>query len=163
MHSLSTFACRIGLLALTARSALADCVSFGMDFQDGGSYFQNSLSSDPFTFVSQFEGCDNDTATNVFVDPNGDQYLCTDTNLQPDDTDELSTCPLDKDQLWSGPWSILILSNNGNDAPIAYERDFELSVGPQNTSTVCFPSLLSTQVVTNERSSTHPQVFQKTS
>lgn len=32
------------------------CESFGMDFQDGGSYFQNSLSTDPFTSVSQFEG-----------------------------------------------------------------------------------------------------------
>ncbi|KAF2493425.1 hypothetical protein BU16DRAFT_465305 [Lophium mytilinum] len=145
MSSLKTLACRVGLLLLMARSAMADCESFGMDFQDGGSYFQNSLSSDPFTFVSQFEalttceGCDNDTATNVFVDPNGDQYLCTDTALQPDDTDELSTCPLNKNQLWSGAWSVLILSNNGNDDPIAYERDFELSVGPQNTSTVCFP------------------------
>jgi hypothetical protein len=32
------------------------CDSFGVDFQDGGSYFQNISSSDPFTFVSIFEG-----------------------------------------------------------------------------------------------------------
>ncbi|OCK73552.1 hypothetical protein K432DRAFT_312580 [Lepidopterella palustris CBS 459.81] len=126
-------------MALLARSALADCVSFGMDFQNGGEYFQNSLSNDDFTFVSQFEGCQNDTANNVLVDPNGNQYLCTNTNLQPDDTDEMSTCPLEKSQLFSGPWSVLILSNNGNGDPIAYERDFSLDVGPQSTSTVSSP------------------------
>lgn len=32
------------------------CKSFGVDFQDGGSYFQNVNSTDPFTFVSKFEG-----------------------------------------------------------------------------------------------------------
>jgi hypothetical protein len=45
------------------------CKSFGIDFQDGGSYFQNQSSSDDFTFVSTFEGCANDVATNVLVDP----------------------------------------------------------------------------------------------
>jgi hypothetical protein len=48
-----------GLLAFGSRMAMADetemCVSYGMDFQDGGSYFQNSLSNDNFTFVSQFD------------------------------------------------------------------------------------------------------------
>lgn len=32
------------------------CVSYGVDFQDQGSYFQNISSTDPFTFVSFFEG-----------------------------------------------------------------------------------------------------------
>ena len=32
------------------------CNAFGVDFQDGGSYFQNSLSTDDFTFVSKYEG-----------------------------------------------------------------------------------------------------------
>ncbi|KAF2103703.1 hypothetical protein NA57DRAFT_18329, partial [Rhizodiscina lignyota] len=128
--------------ALFAQRAVADCVSFGMDFQDGGSYFQNSLSTDPFTFVSQFEGkrsqmrsCNNDTASNIFVDPNGDQVLCSDTSLTPDDTNQMSTCPTDKDQLFDGYWSVIIISNNGNGDPIGYERDFSLSVGPQVTTT----------------------------
>ncbi len=38
-----------------AASAEETCISFGMDFQNGGSYFQNSLSQESFTFVSQFE------------------------------------------------------------------------------------------------------------
>lgn len=44
--------------------------------------------------------------------------------------------PLDKDQLFSGDWSVLIISNNGDADPIAYERDFYLSVGVPATATV---------------------------
>ncbi|OCL13893.1 hypothetical protein AOQ84DRAFT_411292 [Glonium stellatum] len=147
MSPLASLTCRLGLLALLARRSLADCISFGMDFQSGGSYFQNINSTDPFTFVSEFEGCNNDTANNVLVDPNGNQYLCTDTPLTPDDTPEMSTCPIDKDQLFTGPWSVLILSNNGDGDPIAYERDFSLTVGPQSTSTYT-PTVTATAVIT---------------
>lgn len=34
----------------------SDCVSYGVDFQDGGSYFINSLSTANFTITSQFDG-----------------------------------------------------------------------------------------------------------
>lgn len=50
------FALAVGLLARYAESTSTECVSYGMDFQNGGSYFQNSLSSDDFTFVSRFDG-----------------------------------------------------------------------------------------------------------
>lgn len=129
------------------------CQSFGVDFESGGSYFQNSLSTDPFTAVQEFEGCQNDTSNNVLVDPNGDQYMCSDTPLQPDDTPELTTCPVDKDQLYTGEWSLLIISNNGGCEPIAYERDFYLSVGPQQTVTV-IPTVTVTSVFTPVQSST---------
>lgn len=112
------------------------CKSYGIDFQDKGAYFQNISSSDPFTFVSTFEGCQPDYANNILVDPRGDQYLCSDTNLTPDDAYQMSTCPLDKDQLWSGPWSVIIISNNGDAEPIAYMRDFSLKVGEPSTSVV---------------------------
>jgi hypothetical protein len=44
------------LLTCLAQRTLADCIGFGVDFQDGGHYFQNSLSTANFTFDSQFEG-----------------------------------------------------------------------------------------------------------
>ncbi|KAK5723634.1 hypothetical protein LTR15_005333 [Elasticomyces elasticus] len=130
-----------GAIVLTLASGVVaqecgTCQSFGVDFVPGGSYFQNSLSSDPFTAVQEFEGCDNDTAHNVLVDPNGDQYECSLTLLQPDDTEQTTTCPLDKDQLYTGDWSLLVLSNNGDCDPIDFQRDFFLSVGPQETTTV---------------------------
>lgn len=133
---LSFYATASAQSASSSSAAYTQCESFGVDFQDGGSYFQNISSTDPFTFVSIFEGCQNDQANNILVDPNGDEYLCSDTPLQPDDTNELSICPIEKDQMWSGDWSIVILSNNGAADPIAYERDFYLSVGIPVTQTV---------------------------
>lgn len=35
--------------------------------------------------------------------------------------------------MFSGSWSILILSNNGDADPIPYQRTFDLTVGPQQT------------------------------
>jgi len=142
MSSVASMIGKLALLTLLFKSVAAQeeqenpCKSFGMDFQDGGSYFQNSLSTDDFSFVSWFEGCQNDTANNIFVDPTGDQVLCSDTNLQPDDTDQLATCPVDKNQLYSGDWSVIVISNNGDSGmPIAYQRDFSLEVAPQQTTT----------------------------
>lgn len=47
-------------------------------------------------------------------------------------TDSIS--PIMKSELWSGDWSVLIISNNGDADPIAYERDFSLSVGVASTA-----------------------------
>ncbi|KAK5123449.1 hypothetical protein LTR85_002487 [Meristemomyces frigidus] len=128
--------------ALATRTLAQDCTgsnscqSYGIDFVSGGTYFQNSLSTDPFTAMQEFSGCQNDTSDNVLIDPTGNEYLCSTTPLTPDDTPETVTCPVDKDQLTSGDWALIILSNNGAACPIAYERDFSLSVGPQQTTTV---------------------------
>ncbi|KAI6818891.1 hypothetical protein KC367_g1530 [Hortaea werneckii] len=137
----------------TAEECFADgyvnpCMGFAMDFHDGGSYFQNITSPDDFSFSSQFEGCQADAfANNLLVDPNGDQYLCTDTDLFPDDTTETSTCPLEKQHMWSGDWTVVIISNNGEKGcPIAIQRDFELTVAEPSTEvytpTVTIPSVI---------------------
>lgn len=123
------------VLGVFATQVRAQCESYGVDFQPGGTYFQNASSTAPFTFVEYFEGCDQDVADNILVDPNGNEYECSQTPLTPPDTNELSTCPIDKDQLFSGDWSIIIASNNGQGAPIAYQRDFSLIVGIPSTIT----------------------------
>lgn len=119
-------------------SVFGDCESFGVDFTSGGTFFQNSNSSDPFTAIQEFTGCQDDTAHNVFVDPTGDQTECSETPMQPDDEPQLITCQdWPKDRLYDGDWSLLIISNNGDDGePIAYQRDFSLTVGEQQTFTV---------------------------
>lgn len=113
------------------------CQVFGIDFQNGGSYFINSASNANFTIVSQFEGCNNDTATIMLVnDQTSDEYECTSVPTVPNDVSQTSTCPIEKSQLVSGNYSILTLGNNGNGNPFAYERDFVLTVGLQQTVTV---------------------------
>ena len=126
----------LALLSLVP-NVLGDCESFGIDFTSGGTFFQNSNSSDPFTAIQEFKGCQDDTAHNVFVDPTGDQTECSETRMQPDDTPQIVTCDAwEKDRLYDGEWSLLIISNNGNAEPIAYQRDFSLEVGEQQTTTV---------------------------
>jgi hypothetical protein len=78
-------------LLQVAHSQTASCQSFGVDVQDGGDYFVNTLSNGSFSFVEQFTNCNNDAAQNYLVDENGDQIECSDTPMQPGSTPETST------------------------------------------------------------------------
>lgn len=49
--------------------------------------------------------------------------------------------------MFSGDWSILVISNNGDADPIAYERDFYLTVGVPDTTTFT-PTLTLSATVT---------------
>ena len=100
------------------------CYSYGVDFVDEGSYFINSLSSDSFSSVSTFKGCNTGLADILLVDPNDDEYLCDDIPTTPDDTPQLSNCPILKNQMTSGHWLLLILGNNGDypAQPFAWQR-----------------------------------------
>ncbi|KAK8240331.1 hypothetical protein HDK90DRAFT_180416 [Phyllosticta capitalensis] len=126
-----------GVLLLSAGGALADCVSYGIDFQNGGQYFINKALTQNFSSVSQFEGCSAGYSDVLLVDPKGDEYVCTDIPVTPDDVSQLSTCPILKSQMFSGEWKLLLLGNNGPmNASFAYERDLYLTVGEQVTSTI---------------------------
>lgn len=136
MPSYTVAGATLALLSLVPR-VLGDCESFGIDFTSGGTFFQNSNSSDPFTAIQEFKGCQSDSAHNVIIDPTGDQTECSETPMQPDDTPQIITCEQwTKDRLYNGDWSLLIIANNGDAEPIAYQRDFSLEVGPQQTSTI---------------------------
>lgn len=147
MPSFRATGATLALLTLVP-SVFGDCESFGVDFTSGGTFFQNSNSSDPFTAIQEFTGCQSDSAHNVFIDPTGDQTECSETPMQPDNTPQLITCEdWPKERLYDGDWSILIISNNGDADPIAYQRDFSLTVGTQQTTTVT-PTLTVSNVET---------------
>ncbi|KAJ8109549.1 hypothetical protein OPT61_g7381 [Boeremia exigua] len=113
------------------------CYSSGVDFVDEGHYFINSLSTDRFTSVSTFKGCNTDVADILLIDPENIEYLCDEVPTTPGDTPQLSSCPIQKNQMSSGHWLLLILGNNGAfpAQPFAWQRDLYLTVGPQVTST----------------------------
>lgn len=85
------------------------CLSYGIDFQNNGTYFINSASSDYFTAVNQFSGelsmysscsmanltdlgCQPNTNASVwFVQPNGDELDCSELPTTPDYTNEMTT------------------------------------------------------------------------
>jgi hypothetical protein len=91
----------------------------------------------------------NQEQQNILVDPNGDQYECSDTPLTPDYTPETVTCTdWPHDKLYSGDWSLVVISNNGDADPIAYQRDFSLSVGTPTTVTIT-PTVTATDLETS--------------
>ncbi|CAF9940084.1 MAG: hypothetical protein HETSPECPRED_002159 [Heterodermia speciosa] len=106
-------------------------------------------------------GCENDFADNVLVSPKGTEYVCTNTELQPDDTPELSTCPITKANLYSGVWGLGTFSNNGDGKPIAYKREISLSVGPQATTTYT-PTVTLPKTVTPIINATSTSTFTST-
>lgn len=117
--SLSTIA---ALLSLANSDPNSVCFSYGVDFVDEGHYFINALSNESFTCVSTFRGCNEDVADILLVDPSGDEYLCSQVNTTPEDDPKLSTCPILKNQMVSGDWIILVLGNNDDGNPFAWER-----------------------------------------
>ena len=85
-------------------------------------------------------GCADDVAAIELVNwDNGDEYECSSIPLLPDGTPETSTCDIEKDQMVSGVWGLILVSNNGDDPdspPFANQRTFTLDVAPQATATV---------------------------
>ncbi|KAF1989335.1 hypothetical protein K402DRAFT_326681 [Aulographum hederae CBS 113979] len=142
LQSFSGLAAAAAWFASTAL-AQSTCQSYGIDYQNRGVYFINSASNDTLTIVSEFEGafdsrCQNDTASVILVDPNGDDTYCSNISINPGDGPQTTTCPVFKSNLSSGNYSLLILSNNGNDPnPFTSQRMFYLDVGQQVTTTVC--------------------------
>ena len=127
----------------------SQCNTYGLDFQDGGNYFINTNSNASFTFVSSFVGCQNDTASLMLVNQsNGDQYDCGSVPTVPDNAAELATCPVLKDQIASGDYLIIAVGNNGNGTPFAFQREFNITAGPQQTITsYVTPTITSTPIV----------------
>ncbi|KAJ4367276.1 hypothetical protein N0V83_006857 [Neocucurbitaria cava] len=150
------------LLSVVSADTNSICYSYGVDYVDENSYFINSLSSDPFTCVSYFQGCNSDVADVLFVDPDDDEYLCTQIPTYPDNELEMSTCPINKNQMESGHWLLLVLGNNGDGQPFAWQRDLYLTVGPQVTSTytptVTF-SITTTPIVTQTTTTTSTDII----
>lgn len=141
------------------------CLSYGIDFQHGGSYFIDVRSSESFSVVSQFSGCEANTAAYVLLVDNatGQQVECSGVATTPDWTNVISTCPMAKNEMSSGAWSVLVIGNNGDGSPYAWQRDFDLTVGvpvtSTTTSTVTFtetatPSTTVTTTSTIETTST---------
>jgi hypothetical protein len=53
---MAAFRSLFALLALLSVKVLADCVSYGIDYANGGSYYIDASSSQYFTFITVFQG-----------------------------------------------------------------------------------------------------------
>ncbi|KAF2746541.1 hypothetical protein M011DRAFT_425303 [Sporormia fimetaria CBS 119925] len=135
-HRFASLSAAAALLTLALTDPNSVCFSYGVDFVDEGQYFINTLSNDSFTCVSTFEGCNTDVADVLLVDPAGDEFLCSQVSTTPANTPMLSTCPILKNQMTSGEWIIIVVGNNDDGFPFAWQRDISIDAGPQATTTV---------------------------
>ena len=163
-------------LSLSTANPASGCYSYGVDFIDEGNYFINSNLNESFTCVSTFQGCStgSDPAEILFIDPNNEEYVCSEVQTTPDNTSMISTCPFRKNQMLPGHSIILVFGNNGGGEPFAWQRgelllpkdnfveanllrDLYLTVGPQATTTytptVTF-TITSTPIITSIITST---------
>lgn len=137
------------------------CHCYGIDFQNEGSYFINSQSNASFTCVSQFENSQGDPAYIILInDDDDDQWECTTVSTTPDNTAQLSTCPITKNQMSTGNWSIVTMGNNNNGTAFAWERNFYLSVGIPETTTIT-PIITYTQTTTPSTTATSKRALLK--
>lgn len=97
--------------------------------------------------LRQIKGCDNEQITPILVDPDENEYFCSDIATSPDDTSFLSTwygtsskigdrlliasSPILQTEMFSGSWYIVI-----EGLTFAYVRTFTLTVGAPTTVTV---------------------------
>ncbi|KAH7095806.1 hypothetical protein FB567DRAFT_587105 [Paraphoma chrysanthemicola] len=149
------------LFSLVRSDSNSICYSYGVDFVDEGNYFINSQLTEKFSSVSYFKGCNQDIADVLLVEPEGvnaQEYLCDQIPTYPENDLKTSTCPVQKNQMISGHWLLLVLGNNGDDGqPFAWQRDLYLTVGTPVTTTftptITF-SLSSTPIETQTTTST---------
>jgi hypothetical protein len=144
MHSrsvlLTVAAAALPLVSSEDAGAPGICYSYGVDFVDENHYFIDSQSTEAFTAVSYFQGCNQDKADVLLVSPDDapveTELLCDEITTTPDNENKVSTCPIKKNQMTSGHWILLVLGNNGKGGqPFAWQRDLYLTVGPQATTT----------------------------
>ncbi|KAJ9608272.1 hypothetical protein H2200_007260 [Cladophialophora chaetospira] len=127
----------VALLAIAGKSA-ADCESFGYDFVNGGGpYCINTTSTSYFTFGTEFFGCQpsdvQGAVSPILVDPNNDEYQCSDIAVQPDGQDMVSVCnvagnELTKNNMVSGSWTAVI-----EGLTFAWMREFSIIAAPPVT------------------------------
>lgn len=111
------------------------CESYGVDFKDNRDYFINIKSNESFTAASEFYNCQ-EPARAILITPKNQSIFCSDVPTSPDYTDETTTCPILKNQMYSGDWTLILLDNNGNASTFNVKRRLHLNVGEQVTSTV---------------------------
>lgn len=122
----------IGLALFQVASA---CESYGIDFKNNKDYFININSNESFTAVSEFSDCA-EPARVILITPKNESIFCSDVATTPDYTDVTSTCPILKNQMYSGEWTLVLLDNNGNGSSFNANRHLYLNVGAQVTEVV---------------------------
>lgn len=126
-------------LALVAtRVSAQSCSSYGVDYANGGRYNIDGGSNQYFTFVTVFQGCNQESISPILVGPDGSEYACSAIRTQPAGQQVTSTCGIPYSVMRSGNWKIIVAGNQ-----IAVQRTITLTVGvPQTTWVTATPTVV---------------------
>ncbi|KAK3383933.1 hypothetical protein B0T24DRAFT_662358 [Lasiosphaeria ovina] len=123
------FRCFWVLLAVLVLRTHAACTSYGVDYSNGGTYNIDGSSNQYFSFVTVFQGCNQESINPVLVGPDQNEYACSAIRTQPAGTQVTSTCGIPYSAMQSGTWRIIVSGDQ-----IATQRTVKLVVGlPQTT------------------------------
>ncbi|KAM7186302.1 hypothetical protein V8F20_011437 [Naviculisporaceae sp. PSN 640] len=125
-------------LTLLALRVAADCTSYGVDYSNGGTYSIDVSSNQYFSFITVFQGCNQESISPVLVAPDGNEYACSAIRTQPGGQQVTSTCGIPYSAMFSGTWKIIVAGNQ-----IATQRVIDLRVGtPQTTYVTVTPTVI---------------------
>ncbi|KAK0733322.1 hypothetical protein B0T26DRAFT_842399, partial [Lasiosphaeria miniovina] len=138
------FRCFWVLLAVLVLRTHAACTSYGVDYSNGGTYNIDGSSNQYFSFVTVFQGCNQESINPVLVGPDQNEYACSAIRTQPAGTQVTSTCGIPYSAMQSGTWRIIVSGDQ-----IATQRTVKLVVGlPQTTWITATPTVVIGYTVT---------------
>lgn len=144
------------LLTLLALRARADCTSYGVDYSSGESYYIDSTSSQYFSFITVFQGCNQESISPVLIAPDGNEYACSAIKTQPAEQQVISTCGIPFSVMQSGTWKIIVAGSQ-----ISSQRVITLTVGaPQTTWYTATPTVVIGVTVTAKATTVSSTVSQ---
>ncbi|KAK8099084.1 uncharacterized protein PG998_012325 [Apiospora kogelbergensis] len=138
------------IAALVTLRVAADCVSYGVDFANGGSYNIDGSSNENFSFSTIFQGCSDESITPVLRDSNENSYVCSSILTTPEGTAVTSTCGIPYSQMWTGQWRIILSGRQ-----IAVQRVINLTVGKPETVVITATPTITVGITSTPVAITH--------
>jgi len=136
------------------------CLSFGVDYANGGRYNIDGGSNQYFSFSTIFQGCEMESVTPILVGPDGSEYACSAIRTQPAGEAVTSTCGIPFSVMRSGAWKIVVTGYQ-----LSVQRTINLTVGlPQTTWVTATPTVVigvtvTARAITVQRTLTQTQTL----
>jgi hypothetical protein len=154
---MAAFRSLFALLALLSVKVLADCVSYGIDYANGGAYYIDASSSQYFTFITVFQGCNQESINPILVGPDNSQYACSTINTTPGGNQVTSTCGIPYSAMKSGNWKIIMSGQQ-----VQVQRTMTFTVGVPQTITVTATPTIVLGITSTPRAATVLTTVQQT-
>lgn len=145
----SSLKCLWALFMFLAIGFGTACTSYGVDYSNGGAYNIDGSSNQYFSFVTIFQGCDQESISPVLIGPDNNQYACSAIRTEQAGVQVTSTCGIPFSAMKSGNWKIILSGTQ-----VSSQRTFSVTVGTPETTWVTATPTVVVGVTTTARAST---------